>query len=317
MADLSVIVVNWNGGELLARCLAAVPAGAGGRSHEVLVVDNGSRDGSPAMVRERFPDITLLEPGRNLGFAAANNLAAARARGRYLVLLNPDTECRPGSLAVLADHLDAHPGVAACGPTLLDGDGRPTLSWGTPPRLRYHLLSLLDPSRRWLPRRWREQAMARPPLPGRTDPYPVDYVVGACLAIRRDAWDRVGPLDERFFLYFEENDWCLRARRAGWAVHLVPAAAVVHHEGRCAALAGDFAVRQFQHSLRLFVAKHQGRRRVPLYRLLLLLEYGEKALLRAAAALLRPGHGYGRLARGYARIAALQLRNHVAPPPPV
>ena len=92
MADLSVIVVNWNGGELLARCLAAVPAGAGGLSHEVLVVDNGSRDGSPAMVRERFPDVTLLEPGRNLGFAAANNLAAARACGRYLVLLNPDTE---------------------------------------------------------------------------------------------------------------------------------------------------------------------------------------------------------------------------------
>ena len=316
MCDLSVIVVNWNGGELLTRCLATVPAAAGGYSHEILLVDNASRDGSPDLVRERFPAVRMLEPGRNLGFAAACNLAAAQARGEYLVLLNPDTACRPGSLAALAAFLDDRPRAGACGPVLLDQAGRPTLSWGTPPRLRYHLLSLLDPSRRWLPRRWREQTMARLPRPGVSAPYPVDYVVGACLAIRRSAWEAVGPLDERFFLYFEENDWCLRARRGGWGIWLVPAAEVVHLEGRCAAQASGFALRQFQHSLRLFVAKHQGRHVVPLYRFLLLLEYGEKALGRAAAALLRPGRGHGALARSYARIAALQLRSRIAPAPP-
>ncbi len=318
MVDLSIIVVNWNGGELLRRCLAALPAATGDLSVETLVVDNGSRDGSPDMIRRDFPSVVLLEPGRNLGFAAANNLALGRARGRHLLLLNPDTECRPGSLVTLSRFLDATPGAAACGPVLLDGDGRPALSWGTPPRLRYHLLSILDPGRNWLPRRWRAATMARPPLPGRRDAYRVDYIVGACLMLTREALDSVGPLDERFFLYFEESDWCLRARRQGLGVYLVPTAEVVHLEGRCAALAGDFPLRQFQHSLRLFVAKHQGGWRVPLFRLLIAVEYGLKAWWRVLRAALRPAgrrHDLA-LARGYLRIASLQLHGRIAPPPP-
>lgn len=317
MCDLSVIVVSWNTRELLRDCLAAVPAGCGDLSHEILVADNASADGSADMVRDEFPAVRLIETGANLGFARANNRALAEARGRHLLLLNPDTVCEPGALAALSAFLDDTPGAGACGPTLVDADGRPTLSWGEAPRPSHHLLSIVDPGRRWLPADLRERAAARPPRPGDA-PRRVDYVVGACLMATRTAWEAVGPLDERFFMYFEETDWCRRAAAAGHETWLVPAARVAHLEGRAAARVSDFALAQFQHSYRLYAAKHHGAGRVRLLRVLQFAEYGLKWALRRAAGLLQPGRRerHAALAENFRRIAALQLRDEIAPRPP-
>ncbi|MBU0743743.1 glycosyltransferase [bacterium] len=317
MCDLSVIIVNWNTCEPLRACLAALPAACGGLSREVLVVDNASSDGSAAMVRDAYPHATLIESGGNLGFARGNNLALPRARGRCILLLNPDTVCEPGALKTLVRFLDATPDAAAVGPVLTDAAGAPTLSWGTAPRLRYHLLSLIDPGRRWLPAPLRTQSTARLPVSA-AESYRVEYVVGACLMMNRGALERVGPLDERFFMYFEETDWCLRARDAGYGIYLEPRARVKHLEGRAAARSGDFALAQFQKSYRRFLAKHRGARWVPAYRLAQLLEYGLKGAARRLMALLQPSNRarHAALAHDFLRVAAMQFRGEIRADPP-
>jgi hypothetical protein len=315
--DISIIVVNWNTRDLLDDCLGSLPAALDGLHAEVILVDNASRDGSAEHVRRAFPAVTVIEAGANLGFARANNLALPRAVGDAVLLLNPDTVCRPGSLARLHRELAALPAAGAVGPLLLDARGAPTMSYGNEPSPLYHLLGLLGPhDRRW-PRALRRATFARIPAaddPGRA----VDYVVGACLLIRRSCLEAVGGLDERFFMYFEETDWCRRARAAGWEIRYCAEARVAHLEGRAAARAGDFALAQFQHSYRLYVTKQDGPARVPLYRAVLLLEYAVKGVWRRLlAAVDRRGRArHAALADDFLRIAALQLRADVAPTPP-
>lgn len=316
--DLSIVVVSWNTRDDLRACLDAVPAACAPLVPQILVVDNASSDGSPAMVREAFPHVELIETGANLGFAAGNNRALPRCRGRVTVLLNPDTVAAPGSLARLVEFLDARPEAGACGPLLTDALGRPTLTWGTGPRLRYHLLSLIDPARRWLPGPLRQATSARLGPDG-GPPFRVGYVVGACLAAPRAAWDRVGPLDERFFLYFEETDWCRRAAALGLSVWCVPEARVAHLEGRAAARVSRFSLAQFQTSLRLYLAKHEGAGRVFAFRAVLFLEYALKAAARRLASLAGTREGRvadAALASDHWFTARLQLRSRIAPRPP-
>jgi GT2 family glycosyltransferase len=315
--DLTIVIVNWNTRDLLGACLASLEAGLAGLVAETIVVDNGSADGSVAYVRREFPWVELVDAGCNLGFTAANNLVLRRARGAAVLLLNPDTVCRPGSLATLHAFLMSTPRAGAVGPTLIDGRGQPTFTYGNQPALHYHLLEFLGPHRRRWPPCLRRRTRVGIPSPGdRTRR--VGYVFGACMMISGDALRDVGLLDERFFMYFEETDWCARAAGLGWDVHHVAGAEVVHLEGRAAARAGDFALAQFQHSYRLFVAKHHGARRVPLFRAVMFLEYGLKGAARRLLSL-RPGPGRARdaaLADNFLRQARLQLRGDVAPTPP-
>ncbi len=311
--DLSIVIVSWNTRDLLRDCLASLPASAAGLDWEAIVVDNASRDGTPAMVRAEFPGARLVETGANLGFAAGNNRGLPLAAGAAVLLLNPDTVCPPDQLARLHACLMETPGLAAVGPTLVDAQGRPGVVGGDFPAVRHHLLSLVDPQRRWLPRRWRRRGLGRVPAPD--DPGgPLDYVTGACLLIRREALAAVGPLDERFFMYFEETDWCRRARAAGWEVRHCAGARVVHLEGRAAERAGAFRPAQFQHSYRLFVAKHYGARRVWQFRAAQFAEYAVKALLRALAP--RDRARQRALARAWWRVACLQARGRIEPPRP-
>jgi len=309
--DLSIVIVNWNTCELLRACLASLPAATGELDDEVFVVDNGSRDGSVAMVRERFPQVRLIAAGANLGFARANNLALERTTGRAVLLLNPDTVCPPGSLAQLLAAADAHPDHGGCGPLLVGADGEPTTSYGNFPALRFPWLrpiAGLPLGRRW--RQW--SCFTHVPRRGEPD-RTVAYVVGACLLITRAALERVGSLDERFFLYFEETDWCLRARRAGLPVRLVTGVEVVHLEGRAAELASRFSLIQFHASHRQFMAKHRGLHAVLHLRLALLWAKGLQAVWHAL-------HCWSprrrRLARRYAFEAGLQLRADLQPEPP-
>jgi len=256
--DLSVIIVNWNVRLLLERCLQSVTASAqhGELTCEVVVVDNASTDGSPEMVQRLFPAVQLISSGANLGFTRANNLGATRASGRYLLFLNPDTEVVSDALAAMVAYMDQHPDVGLLGPKLLFPDGRVQ-----PSRRRFPTLAtaFLESTvvQQWLPQ---NRALDRYYVHDRSDDIEqdVDWVVGACMLIRRQAWEQVGPLDERFFMYSEELDWCRRLKSAGWRVVYLPSASVVHHEGQSSAQVVPARHIYFQSSKVLYFRKHHG-----------------------------------------------------------
>ncbi|HUS16068.1 MAG TPA: glycosyltransferase family 2 protein, partial [Chloroflexia bacterium] len=228
--DCSVVIVSWNVRDLLRACLKSLPAAAGSLSTEVVVVDNGSADGSADMVRGEFPGVRLLAETANHGFARGNNLGIAAARGRRVLLLNPDTEMHPGSLVTLAGYLDSHPGVGLVGPRLLNSDGTPQSS-----RRRFPTLAtVLVESTPLQPLFPRLGVLQRYYVNDRSDdePQDVDWVTGACMLVRREALLAVHGFDPGYFMYSEELDLCRRLRRAGWRIAYVPIAVVVHHEGR-------------------------------------------------------------------------------------
>lgn len=251
--DLSVVVVSWNTRDLLIPCLAAIGPGAAPYTVETILVDNASSDGSVEMVRERFPEVRVIANAENRGFTRANNQALAIARGRFLLLLNPDTEARPGSLATLARYLEEHSEVGACGPRLIFPDGR------------------LQPNGRRLPSFWREFLAAsglRRLNPaafesrlewGRKDfsrTVEVEEVSGACLMTRREVVEQVGTLDERLFMFYEEIDWCARMKAAGWKIAYVAEAEVVHHMAQSVNKAGFAVFRSFYESQYRYYRKH-------------------------------------------------------------
>lgn len=230
--DLSIVIVNWNVKELLRDCLASILAEqqAGGPALEIFVVDSASSDGSVEMVRAEFPQANLIASRHNLGYAGGNNAGAAAAAGRYILLLNPDTVVQPGALARLVDYMDTRPQVGAVGPQLVWPDGSLQSSRRRFPTLGslFWESTLLE---QWFPGNRYARAYRMdgdPPL----EPQRVDWVVGAALLLRRQAWQQVGPLEETFFMYFEETDWCRRCVQAGWEIHYLPQARIVHYEGK-------------------------------------------------------------------------------------
>ncbi len=261
---LAVVVVSYNVRELLGPCLHSVLASAQHSSSwlqvDVVVVDNASADGSASMVAETFPQVHLMALDTNLGFAGGNNWALrALGLGRpgtpepapwapgngvrlpspdFVLLLNPDTEVMDDALGRMAAFLRDCPRAGACGARLCYPDGRfqhAAFRFPGPLQVALDILPLeqVPGLARFLP------ALLDSPLNGRYPqalwdagvPFPVDFVLGAALMVRREAVLDVGLLDEGYFMYCEEMDWCLRMHRAGWAVHAVPRARVVHHQG--------------------------------------------------------------------------------------
>jgi N-acetylglucosaminyl-diphospho-decaprenol L-rhamnosyltransferase len=229
MIDLAIIIVSFNTEALLRDCLRALPDACAGISYETYVVDNVSADRSAEMVRAEFPDVHLTVAPSNLGFARANNLALARPEvreSRYVLLLNPDTEAKPDSLATLVRFMDSHADAGACGPKLLNSNGSIQRNGAKFPTLLREFVGVTG-LRRIAMRRY-ELALGY----GREDfdkTVEVDQVSGACLMVRGDVLERVGPLDERFFMFYEEIEWCWRIKRAVCAVYYVPDAVVTHH----------------------------------------------------------------------------------------
>ena len=251
-ADVTVIVVSYNTKALLRECLASVMR-AGTRTVEVIVVDNASADGSADMVAHEFPAVDLIRVPSNVGFAAANNLALRRAQGGYCLLLNPDATLNDDTTEALAAYLDAHGDVGVVGPTVLFPDGRFQSSGFAFPTV----LSELRQSRsvEWMARF--AGAVQRPAPPGR-EPLEVDWVDGACLMIRRETMDAIGLLDEQYFLYGEEVDWCYRARKTGWRVVAVRAAAAFHHRGQSTGGVADATVAYLTETRLRFFRTHRG-----------------------------------------------------------
>jgi GT2 family glycosyltransferase len=259
-SNLSIVILNYNTHEHLRACLDSLgrPSEA-----EVVVVDNASTDGSADMVAGEFPWVTLIRAPRNGGYAYGNNLALRRCASELVLLLNPDTRLPPRALDVLVQKLRDHPEAGIVGPKLLRPDGSMHLacrrSFPTPPIAFYRLsgLSRLFPrSRRFgqynLTYADPDQAME------------VDAVCGACLLIRRAVIDRIGLLDERFFMYGEDLDWCLRARQAGWAVRYEPDVVVRHQHGAASRKRALRTTFHFFRAMDLFYRKHYVRRYHPL-----------------------------------------------------
>ena len=234
--ELSIIVVNWNGGELLGRCVESVAAHPPSRPFEVIVVDNASADDSLARMSAGAGARALAAEGRlrvvenedNRGVGRANNQAFALTRAPLLFLLNPDTELTAGAVDQLAETLGAGARVGAVGPKLLNADGSLQVSvWRNPPAAWEMLLTGLR-LHKLLPRGVRgELLLAEHWDYGRRRA--VGMLSGAAMLVRREVVDEVGGFDERFHMYGEDNEWCLRMVRAGWTLLFEPAAVVMHH----------------------------------------------------------------------------------------
>jgi len=263
--DLTVVIVSWNVLDLLRRCLRSVlnhggsEPSAASTPHlqlEVIVVDNGSSDGSAEMVQAEFPQVRLVANEENRGFTAANNQGLAAGQGRYLMLLNPDTEVVGDALATMAGYLDGHPPVGVVGPQLRYADGRLQSSRRRFPTLTTALFESTVAGE-W----WPNNPFARRyQMAGTPDDaiQPVDWLVGACLLVRREVYEQIGGLDEGFFMYSEEVDWCRRIRSAGWEIVYLPAATVIHYEGKSSEQVVATRHITFQSSKVRYFRKHHG-----------------------------------------------------------
>lgn len=218
-------------------------------------MDNASSDGSAEMVTESFPETLLIRNPSNNGFAAANNLGLERASGEYVMLLNPDAELRPNAAQFMIEFAGLHPEVAVIGPQLLNSDGTLQKSGQKFPSLARELLHITKLYRLMGGSFEGHYDWGRDDFDRLAE---VDSVCGACMLVRISAIDSVGTLDERFFMYYEEVDWCFRMKAAGWKVYYLPDAQVVHHSGQGAKQIGLSKMRIAYESQYLYFKKHHG-----------------------------------------------------------
>lgn len=256
--DLSVIIVNYNVRQFLESALASIKRALEGLRGEIFVVDNASDDGSAEMVRTKFPEVTLIQNAENLGFAKANNIALERARGRFVLLINPDTIVQEDTLKEMIRFFDENPDVGLAGCKILNPDG-----------------SFQLPCRRSFPTPWVAFAkmtglsalFPRSPLFGKynltylspDETYEVDAVSGSFMMIRHDMYKKIGGLDEKFFMYGEDLDWCYRVRQAGSKVYYVHSTKVIHFKGESTRRSAINEVKVFYTAMQVFVDKHYNR----------------------------------------------------------
>lgn len=258
--DVSIIIVSYNCRNYLEQCLHSVYSGSpSSLALETLVVENASQDGSAAMVREHFPQAILLENRDNLGFVKGTNQAIRQAKGRYILLLNPDAELFPGALQQMVAFLDQHSQAGGLGVKTWS-DRKRTFLWGadkviTPALLlsQFSLLGRLFPQNGTLRRLWELDRR----IWDCTDSCEVETIDGDCLLLRRKALDQVGLLDETFFMYFEDLDLCCRLKRGGWSLHYLARAEVAHYAWKSS---GDRerAFRTFMSGLPLYLDRYFG-----------------------------------------------------------
>jgi GT2 family glycosyltransferase len=296
---LSFILVNWNTRGYVLEAISSIEDTVHDYRQEIFVVDNGSADGSPEAIKEAFPRIRLIRNARNLGFARAVNQALVQARGSYCVLLNSDARLMEGAIKTLAVFMEENPDVGIAGGQLMNVDGSRQNSIASFPSLATELLNkrllrILFPHR----------------YPGKERGYPrpvdVDSLVGACIIVRRQAIEEVGKLDEGYFFFMEETDWCLRMKKQGWRISFVPGARVLHLQGASATLVKAEAKIEYYRSRYRFFTKWYGRGKTALLKIGLILRLvGEVA----ANSLLLWNMRYRTRWRIYCRLLSWHLRS--------
>lgn len=244
MTDLSIIIVNFNNKKLLEECLKPIKLSTYKISYEIIVVDNASSDGSQAMVKQKFPQIHLIENKENLGFAKANNMGLRIYNARYAMLLNNDTIVKDHALDKMVEFMDSHPEAGACGPKLLNTDGTIQTQGGSLGK-----------------RFWKSST-----------PITVDFVIGAALMVRKQVIDRIGLMDENLFFYNDDLDWCISIRKAGFKIYYLPQAEIIHYGGYSSkrAFNSKLLIEGFKGGL-YFCRKHYGSLAYHVYRLVLAL----------------------------------------------
>ncbi len=249
MSLFSIVIPTINNQATLLRCLEAAFSSP---DVEVFVIDNGGTDGTSEAVRSRFPQAVVLRNEINMGFARAVNRGLERARGRFLCLLNDDAVLSPDTLHQLAEFLDHRPDVGIVGPQLLHADGSKQNSIDNFPTLADQLFN---------------KSVLRLAAPGRYPskrqtygrPVPVESIIGACMVIRRELYEKLGGLDERYFVFLEETDYCLRARRAGYSTYFFPGATVRHDQGMTGTKRAPHRTKvEYLRSMRTFFQIHRG-----------------------------------------------------------
>jgi N-acetylglucosaminyl-diphospho-decaprenol L-rhamnosyltransferase len=251
---VSVVVVSWNTQSLLRECLASalVAAEELGRGVEVIVVDNASHDGSADMVESEFPTVRVIRNRTNAGFAAATNQGLRQSRGRYQLLLNPDTKASAAFLRILVEFLEGRPEAGAVGPRIVGKDGELQVSCFPLPTVGRELWRLHHLDRLY--------ALAAYPqdVAGSHTPQRVESVQGSCMLLRREALQQIGLLDERFFIYTEEIDLCRRLVDGGWTIYWVPQANIVHYGAASTAQVGARMFLELYRSKVQYFRKHGG-----------------------------------------------------------
>ncbi len=253
--DLSVVVVTYHSRDHILDCVRSLDAARGSRVMECLVVDNDSRDGIAELLAERAPHVRVLHSGENAGYARAVNRGLRESSGRFAFVLNPDCVVHPGAFDALDAWMSEHPRCAIAAPQLLNSDG--SIEWSArsfPTHLtflfnRYSLLTRLFPgnpwSRKYLLSDW-----------DHTSSRSVDWVSGAAMYVRREAIARVGGMDEAYFMFNEDVDWCRQMKAAGWSVDYVPAAQVTHHIGASKGRTSDRVILERHRGMIHYFRKH-------------------------------------------------------------
>jgi N-acetylglucosaminyl-diphospho-decaprenol L-rhamnosyltransferase len=250
--DLSIIIVNYNTRDYLSRCLESL-AEISGISAEIIVVDNASKDLSVVMVRQRFPEAIVIANAENRGFAKANNQAISVSKGRYLYFLNPDAEVRKGALAAMISHLERHPDIGLAGNRLVNPDG------SAQPSVENRYPGQKHAKKEMAGLKGDIQKHAKKEMTGLKGD--IAWVLGASMIARRMAIANVGGFNEDFFLYGEEQDLCLRLRKAGWSIGYIPEAVVLHWGGKSERdhLPADVWEEKFRAELTFYCSHYSGR----------------------------------------------------------
>lgn len=223
---LSVVIVNWNTREMLKSCLELIPGSAGSLDFEVIIVDNGSSDGSQEMIQSQFPEVNLIGNDNNLGFSKAVNQGIMESRGRFVALVNSDIMMHPGVLVDLVEELEHRGDLGAVGPQLVGSDGQPQQSGGFAPSPVAVLKQFAG-----APRLWHKSGHGIGVWSLSGEPMGVDWLCGALMVIRKEALDQVGMLDDSYFMYAEDMEFGLRLKAAGWGSELLSAIKVEHLRG--------------------------------------------------------------------------------------
>ena len=287
MVDVSVVIVSWNAKGHLLNCIQSLENARGELSLEVIVVDNGSDDGGPTAVTQKHPWVRMIETGQNLGFSRGNNLGMRHSAGRYVCLMNSDVIVKPGCLQSLVECMERFQDIGILGPrlTYLDGSYQPSSRWR--PTLQGHLaralwLDKLFPGLRWFPRSHLD-------LERLDQMKDVDVLVGCFWMVRREALDEVGGLDESFFIYAEDNDWCKRFWEAGWRVVYFPGAHAIHVGSASSARDPMRFLREREKAQLQYWRKHKGRLGRLCYAGILLLGSSLRIPVWGMAYMVRPG----------------------------
>lgn len=283
--DLSISIVNTNNRTLLDQCLGSIYQATRQISFEIFVVDNCSNDGSAEMVRRKYPAVHVIENEKVLGYSASHNRALKRCQGRSVLVFNEDMLVKSGALDIMVAFMDAHPDAGMLGCRLLNPDGSLQPSCRTFPDLRIVLfrslyLDKLLPRNRWTGANFMSYW-------GHDTVREVDVIKGCCMVVRREVLDQVGLMDERFFIYYEETDWCYRTKQQGWKIYFTPDAEIVHYgEQTTSRQSARMTLIHRQSQLKYF-QKHHGEVTAFLVRLLSILETGLRVVYWSLSLLLR------------------------------